>query len=126
MILTMTPDDLYEQGYEDGKAGKAMNASELTDPNYTMGYEDGKGDRIIERPVEKDYKLFNDAPSGFKYAELKRVPRPYEFYLSKGGSPTYLTRERKNNQERHILKCSTCNNIDAQSCIHHYEIKGRG
>lgn len=121
----MTPDALYEQGYDDGKAGKAMNAAQFTDPNYTMGYEDGKGDRVIERPVEDEYVSFTDAPVGFEYTGIKRVPKPYEFYLSKGGSATFLTRERKNNQERHILKCALCHTGDASVCYHH-NIKGRG
>lgn len=121
----MTPDDLYNLGYEEGKEGKAMNAAHMTDPNYLMGYEDGKGDRTIERPVEDDYTTFNDAPEGFKYAGVKRVPLPYEFYLSKGGSATYLTRERKNNQQRHILICEYCDKYDARDCWHHPEVKGR-
>lgn len=120
----MTPDDLYEQGYQDGKAGKAMNAGQQTDPNYTMGYEDGKGDRVIERPVEDEYTTFNDAPEGFEYTKTKDVPLPYEFYLSKGGSATFLTRERKNAQQRHILKCDRCGSTDSRQCYHH-NIKGR-
>lgn len=121
----MTPDALYNAGYEDGKAAKAMNASWMTDPNYTMGYNDGKGDRTIERPVEELYTDFNDAPEGFEYTGEKRVAEPYEFYLSKGGSATFLERPRKNKQTRHILRCSECNNTDSQECWHHYEVKGR-
>lgn len=132
--LTMTPDDLYNLGYEDGKAGKAMAAAYMTDPNYTMGYEDGKGDAKIEKPVEKEYTEFNDAPEGFRFFGVKRVPQPYEFYLSKNGSPTYLTRERKNSQTRHILCCDECGDTLVEhygnggiyiGCFHHPEVKGR-
>lgn len=119
----MTPDDLYEAGFEDGKAGKAMNASWMTDPNYTMGYEDGQGSAAMDKPSSDDYRDFNDPPEGFEYAGVKRVPQPYEFYLSKGGNATFLTRPRKNNQTRHILICSECHKYDARQCYHH-SVKG--
>jgi len=122
----MNPDDLYNLGYEDGKEGKAANASLVTESHYEMGYNDGKGDRVIERPVEDGFTDFNDAPSGFEYTGEKRVPGPHEFYLSKGGSATFLTRPRRNNQTRHILRCTRCNSPDAYNCWHHPEVKGRG
>lgn len=121
----MTPDDLYTAGYNDGKEDKAMNASLNTEPNYMLGYEDGKGDSKIEKPVSQDYAEFNDPPEGFTFSNLKQVPAPSQYYLSKGGSATFLTRERRNGQTRHILCCATCGSSDATSCWHHPEIKGR-
>lgn len=129
----MTPDDLYQAGYNDGKDGKAMNASLNTEPNYMMGYEDGKGDTKMEKPTKEEYKEFNDPPEGFDFTGEKRVPEAYEFYLSKNGSPTFLTRRRKNNQTRHILMCTECGNSSAPvpsgitriCCFHHPEVKGR-
>lgn len=130
----MTPDKLYEMGYEDGRAGKTASATYISDSNYAMGFEDGRGDADIEKPVSDKFTEFNDAPEGFEFTGEKRVPEPYEFYLSKGGSATFLRRERKNNQTRHILKCAYCqstkrmvyrNSYVIEGCSHHPEVKGR-
>jgi len=120
----MTPDDLYELGYNDGKVGKAMEPAWMVDSNYMLGYEDGKGDFTSKQATSEDFTAFNDPPEGFQFTAMKRVPNPYEFYLSKNGNATYLTRPRANNQTRHILSCSTCGSTSAQACLHH-SIKGR-
>jgi hypothetical protein len=117
--LPMTPDELYELGYHDAKAGKAMNASYMTDPNYKMGFEDGSGDVALTSPTNSEYSQLNDPPEEFEFVGEKRVPRPYEFYLSKGGKATAMARARKNSQTRHILACSTCHTTDAHACVHH-------
>jgi len=107
-IMHMTPDDLYSRGYEDGKAGRAMEPAHHTDENYMLGYEDGKGDGEHNKPANAEFSAFNDPPEGFEFTGEKRVPLPYEYYLTKAGNAGILKRERKNNQTRHILKCSKC------------------
>ena len=118
----MTPEMLYKMGYEDGKNGKAGNVSFVFDENYSMGYEDGRGDRAAERPVEFDYSAHNAPPPGFTFEGKKRVPKAFEWYLSKMGNPPFLKRERKNNQTRLILvptgEC-VCSNPDAKVCGEH-------
>jgi hypothetical protein len=101
-VTTVTPDQLYSMGYEDGKSGKAANASYVHEENYQMGYEDGKGDRAT-RPVEEGYVELNDPPAGFVFTDEKRVPLPGEWYLSKNGNPVQAKKVRLNNQTRHIL-----------------------
>jgi len=98
----MTPDELYEQGYQDGKNGKAANASHVHDTNYQMGYEDGKGDRS-NRPVESEFAEMNEPPVGFVFTGEKRTPEPGEWYLSKNGNAIMAKKVRGNNQTRHIL-----------------------
>lgn len=99
----MTPDQLYELGYNDGKGGKAASPSYVDDPNYALGYEDGKGDADAARPVAENFVDHNDPPEGFAFTGEKRTPEPGEYYLSKNGNAIQAKRERKNNQTRHIL-----------------------
>ncbi len=106
--VAFTSDDRYNQGYEDGKKGRAANASFVNDHDYEMGFEDGRGDYEMNKPSGDVYADVNPAPEGFAYTGEKRVPDPYEFYVSKMGRATYLDRPRKNSQTRHILKCANC------------------
>lgn len=120
--LSLTTDALYNAGYADGKSGKAMEPACMSKSAYKMGYEDGRGDASIEKPSSDEFSVFNDAPEGFEYTGEKRVPMPYEFYLSKNGNATFLTRERKNSQKRHILRCSDCGMSKTHGmdpCEHH-------
>ena len=113
----MTPDEAYAAGYEDGKNGKATAVAHLFDENYTLGYEDGKGDRAASHPTEAGFSEYNMAPEGFEFTEEKRVPLAFEWYLSKAGNPTFLKRERKNSQTRHILKPTKCMcHLDPNRC----------
>jgi len=100
----MTPDELYEMGYNDGKAGKAANASFVHDKNYEMGFLDGEGDRSHNRPVDPQFVEFNEAPVGFEFTGEKRVARPGEWYLTKNGNASRQVGVRKNEQTRHILR----------------------
>jgi hypothetical protein len=118
----MTPDELYQKGYDDGRNGKAASPAYVDDTNYSLGYEDGKGDRARHHAVADDYDEQNAPPPGFAFTGEKRVPEPYEWYLSKAGNATYLERERRNAQTRHILtpdQC-ICGDYPKKKCgIHH-------
>jgi hypothetical protein len=98
----MTPDELYQMGYDDAKAGKAANASYVHEEHYQMGYEDGRGDRAA-RPVGDNYTELNDPPEGFVFTGEKRTPDPGEWYLSKNGNAIRAKKVRGNNQTRYIL-----------------------
>lgn len=99
----MTPDELYQLGYDDAKAGKSANASHVHDENYEMGYTDGRGDAIMNKPVSEEFSEYNDPPEGFAFTGEKRVPDPGEYYLSKNGNAILAKKVRGNNQTRHIL-----------------------
>lgn len=99
----MTPDELYDLGYEDGKGGKASNASYVIDKHYSMGYEDGRGDFAAEKPVAEDFPEYNNPPDGFVFTGEKRTPEPGEYYLTKNGNAKLADKVRGNNQTRHIL-----------------------
>ena len=101
---TMTPDELYQQGYDDGKAGEAANASYVHDENYEMGYLDGSGDRSRDRPVDNEFAIYNDPPAGFEFVGRKRVAQPGEWYLTKNGNAKQQVGVRGNAQTRHILR----------------------
>lgn len=98
----MTPDELYQMGYDDAKAGRAANASNVDEENYKMGYEDGRGD-LDARPVGDNYTELNDPPVGFVFTGEKRTPDPGEWYVSKNGNAIQAKKVRKNNQTRYIL-----------------------
>lgn len=100
----MTPDELYEMGYKDGKEGKSANPSHVHDDNYEMGFKDGEGDRARNRAVDPQYTVFNEAPVGFEFTGQKRVANPGEWYLTKNGNAKRQVGVRKNEQTRHILK----------------------
>lgn len=99
----MTPDELYQMGYDDAKAGKAAEASFVHDENYELGYTDGKGDVVMNKPVSAAFDEFNDPPVGFAFTGEKRTPEPGEYYLSKNGNAIQAKKVRGNNQTRHIL-----------------------
>jgi hypothetical protein len=98
----MTPEQLYQLGYDDGKAGKAANVAHVHEDNYEMGYQDGKGDRDA-RPVADEYFDRTDPPVGFTFTGEKRTPEPGEWYVSKNGNAIQAKKVRGNNQTRHIL-----------------------
>lgn len=109
-------------GYADGKEGKAASVAHIFDSNYSMGYEDGKGERAANRPVEFDFLTHNPPPPGFTYEGKKRVPKAFEWYLSKNGNPTFLKRERRNNQTRLILvPTGECVCGEAKICPQHHK-----
>lgn len=103
----------YKMGWDAAEQDKALlPISEFPLPSnyeyYKMGYQDCMGDKLHNAPVSEEYIDFNDAPEGFEFTGEKRVPKAYEFYLSKGGKATALSHQRKNSQTRFILRCSHC------------------
>lgn len=99
---------IYEEGYDDGFAGKAARLP--NDALYNMGWEDGYSDNQsgVEnpnyRPVDPDYAMMHEAPEGFEWTGEKRTPGPGDIYLTKNGNPKFQKVVRKNNQTRHLLR----------------------
>lgn len=103
------PDDHYQFGYEDGKAGRMSDPMFHQYDDYELGYVDGQGDKDMldiakaARPVDPERAL-GDPPSGFEWTGEKKTPSPGEYYLTKNGNAKLADKVRGNAQTRHILK----------------------
>lgn len=107
----MTPDELYEKGYNDAMASRSANAAYINLTEYKQGYEDGTGDKEYKKPIGEFYDELNKAPVGFEFIGEKRVAQPGEYYLTKNGNAKRQEGVRRNNQTRHILRRITYGGI---------------